>query len=212
MPRTQPSDELASGSRGDAVSLWITEAEVVRRMDMKGAIAALDRGLALEAAGKAENMVKTHAIWGGHHTLHAIGATFADEGFVGTKTWAHANGAAPLLILFDSHNGSLRAISEAFALVQLRPGGDLRPGDQSSGDRGRLRHGADRHRQAGDDAARRGGRRASAAAGARLQPRRRRQGRLRRARQEGAGVERRGGVLGRSSGRPSRDRYGGCAW
>jgi alanine dehydrogenase len=104
------------------VSLWITEAEVVRLMDMKGAIAALDRGLALEAAGKAENMVKTHAIWGGHHTLHAIGATFADEGFVGTKTWAHANGAAPLLILFDSHNGSLRAIIEAFALGQLRTG------------------------------------------------------------------------------------------
>ncbi|MBV8288317.1 MAG: ornithine cyclodeaminase family protein, partial [Hyphomicrobiales bacterium] len=69
-----------------------------------------------------ENMVKTHAIWGGHHTLHAIGATFADEGFVGTKTWAHANGAAPLLILFDSHNGSLRAIIEAFALGQLRTG------------------------------------------------------------------------------------------
>jgi ornithine cyclodeaminase len=85
-------------------------------MDMKGAIAALDRALALEAAGKAQNMVKTHVIWGGHHTLHAIGATFAGEGFVGTKTWAHANGAAPLLILFDSHNGSLKAIIEAFAL------------------------------------------------------------------------------------------------
>ena len=68
-------------------------------------------------------MVKTHAVWGGHHTLHAIGATFPDEGFVGTKTWAHANGAAPLLILFDSHNGSLRAIIEAFALGQLRTGG-----------------------------------------------------------------------------------------
>ena len=105
------------------MSLWITEAEVVRLMDMKGAIAALDRALALEAAGKAENMVKTHAIWGGHHTLHAIGAVFADEGFVGTKTWAHANGAAPLLILFDSHNGSLKAIIEAFALGQLRTGG-----------------------------------------------------------------------------------------
>ena len=105
------------------MSLWITEAEVVRLMDMKGAIAALDRALALEAAGKAENMVKTHVIWGGHHTLHAIGATFAEEGFVGTKTWAHANGAAPLLILFDSHNGSLKAIIEAFALGQLRTGG-----------------------------------------------------------------------------------------
>ena len=83
------------------LSLWITEAEVVRLMDMKGAIAALDRALGLEAAGKAENMVKTHVIWGGHHTLHAIGATFADEGFVGTKTWAHANGAAPLVNLIQ---------------------------------------------------------------------------------------------------------------
>src|SRR5262249_57924516 len=91
--------------------------------DMKAAIGAWDRGLALEAAGKAENMVKPHALWGGHHTLHAIGATFPDEGFVGTKTWAHANGAAPLLILFDSHNGSLKAIIEAFALGQLRTGG-----------------------------------------------------------------------------------------
>jgi ornithine cyclodeaminase len=106
-----------------AASLWISEADVVRLIDMKGTIAALDRGLALEASGKAENMVKTHAIWGGHHTLHAIGATFADEGFVGTKTWAHANGATPLLILFDSHNGSLKAIIEAFALGQLRTGG-----------------------------------------------------------------------------------------
>ena len=42
------------------MSLWITEAEVVRLMDMKGAIAALDRGLALEAAGKAENLSLIH--------------------------------------------------------------------------------------------------------------------------------------------------------
>src|SRR5256884_6442629 len=123
MPKTKPSDEHDGGSRGDAVSLWVTEGEVVRLMDMKGAIAALDRGLAVEAVGKAVNMVKAQAIWGGHHALPAIGATFADEGFVGTKTWAHANGAAPLLILFGSHNGSLKAIIEAFALGQLRTGG-----------------------------------------------------------------------------------------
>src|ERR1700730_11745577 len=95
MPKTKPSDEHDSGSRGDAMSLWITEGEVVRLMDMKGAIAALDRGLALGVA---------------------------DEAFLGPKTWAHASGAAPLLILFDSHNGSLRAIIEAFALGQLRTG------------------------------------------------------------------------------------------
>ena len=158
---------MIAGQEAARVSLWITEAEVVRLMDMKGAIAALDRALALEAAGKAENMVKTHVIWGGHHTLHAIGATFAEEGFVGTKTWAHANGAAPLLILFDSHNGSLKAIIEACALGQCAPAG-------SAGWRRNtwrptaLRHGADRHREAGHDAARRRGRRAPASARARL--------------------------------------------
>jgi alanine dehydrogenase len=104
--------------------LWISEAEVVALMDMAGAIAALDRGLALEAGGGAQNMVKTHALWDGHNTLHAIGATVPGAGFVGTKTWAHTEGGAtPLLILFDSHDGSLKAVIEAFALGQLRTGG-----------------------------------------------------------------------------------------
>jgi len=104
--------------------IWITEAEVTSLMDMGEAIAALERGLALEAEGKAENMVKTHAIWGGGHTLHAVGALFPESGFVGTKTWAHTEGGAtPLLILFDSHDGALKAIIEAFALGQLRTGG-----------------------------------------------------------------------------------------
>src|SRR5260221_8873364 len=91
---------------------------------MAGAIAALARGLALEAGGGAQNMVKTHALWDGHNTLHAIGATVPGAGFVGTKTWAHTEGGAtPLLILFDSRDGSLKAVIEAFALGQLRTGG-----------------------------------------------------------------------------------------
>src|SRR5260221_6197314 len=90
---------------------------------MAGAIAALARGLALEAGGGAQNMVKTHALWDGHNTLHAIGATVPGAGFVGTKTWAHTEGGAtPLLILFDSRDGSLKAVIEAFALGQLRTG------------------------------------------------------------------------------------------
>lgn len=104
--------------------LWITEADVVSLMDIGEAIHALEQGLRLEASGTAQNMVKTHAVWGDGHTLHAIGATFADAGFVGTKTWAHTEGGAtPLLILFDSHDGSLKAIIEAFALGQMRTGG-----------------------------------------------------------------------------------------
>lgn len=104
--------------------LWLTEADVVSLMDMGEAIDALEKGLLMEARGEAENMVKTHSTWGKGDTLHAIGAIFPDSGFVGTKTWTHTEGGAtPLLILFDSHNGALKAIIEAFALGQLRTGG-----------------------------------------------------------------------------------------
>ena len=103
--------------------LWISEADVVSMMDFPAAIEALERGLLAEAQGQATNMVKTHVEWDGHSTLHAIGAAFPQEGFVGTKTWAHTEGGAtPLLILFDSHTGALKAIIEAFALGQMRTG------------------------------------------------------------------------------------------
>jgi len=100
---------------------WISEADVVSLMALPDAIEALERGLMAEAQGHATNMVKTHVEWDGGSTLHAIGATFPRDGFVGTKTWAHTEGGAtPLLILFDSHNGSLKAVIEAFALGQMR--------------------------------------------------------------------------------------------
>src|SRR5258707_1825298 len=66
-------------------------------------------------------MVKTHVEFDEGSTLHAIGATFPQDGFAGTKTWAHTKGGAtPLLILFDSHDGALKAVIEAFALGQMR--------------------------------------------------------------------------------------------
>jgi len=100
---------------------WIAESDVVSVMDLPGAIQALERGLAAEAEGHATNMVKTHVEWDGGSTLHAIGAAFPTEGFIGTKTWAHTEGGAtPLLILFDSHTGALKAVIEAFALGQMR--------------------------------------------------------------------------------------------
>ena len=104
--------------------LWISEAEVVSMMDMGDAIKALEKGLLAEAGGHAENMVKTHVAWDNGSTLHAIGAVFPKDGFAGTKTWVHTEGGAtPLLILFDSENGALKAIVEAFALGQLRTAG-----------------------------------------------------------------------------------------
>ena len=103
------------------MSLWITEADVVSMMDLSGAIEALEKGLVAEARGNAQNMVKTHVEFDGGSTLHAIGAAFHVDGFVGTKTWAHTKGGAtPLLILFDGRDGSLKAVIEAFALGQLR--------------------------------------------------------------------------------------------
>jgi ornithine cyclodeaminase len=69
-------------------------------------------------------MAKTHAVWGGHNTLHAIGAVVVGAGIVGTKTWAHTEGGAtPLLLLWNSETGALEAIIEAFALGQMRTGG-----------------------------------------------------------------------------------------
>jgi alanine dehydrogenase len=100
--------------------LWISESDVVSMMDIGGAIGALERGLVAEAEGSAQNMIKTHVEWDGS-TLHAIGAVFPGMGICGTKTWCHtAGGATPLLILFDSNNGSLKAVIEAFALGQMR--------------------------------------------------------------------------------------------
>ena len=106
--------------------LWISEADVVALMDMPAAIRALETGLVAEARGAASNMTKTHVEWqaaGGHATLHAIGAVFAESGIAGTKTWVHSpGGATPLLILFNANNGRVNAIIEAFALGQLRTG------------------------------------------------------------------------------------------
>jgi ornithine cyclodeaminase len=101
--------------------LWITEAEVVSMMDLGEAIEALEKGLLAEAQGDAANMTKTHVAWGNGSTLHAIGAVYPKDGFAGAKTWSHTEGgASPLLILFDSRDGSLKAIIEAFALGQMR--------------------------------------------------------------------------------------------
>jgi alanine dehydrogenase len=101
--------------------LWISEAEVVSMMDIAGAIDALEQGLMAEARNEAQNMIKTHVEWDGGSTLHAIGAVFPVAGFCGTKLWSHTkNGATPMLVLFDSNDGSLKAIIEAFALGQMR--------------------------------------------------------------------------------------------
>jgi ornithine cyclodeaminase len=104
-----------------AQPIWISEADVVASLNVRDAIAAVERGLTAEAEGTSRSMLKTHVKWGAGNTLHALGAADTAAGMVGTKTWAHtAGGATPLLLLFDANGGALRAVIEAFALGQLR--------------------------------------------------------------------------------------------
>ena len=104
----------------DSRRVIISEDQVASALDMRGAIEAVERGLAAQAHGEAVNMLKTHTAWNGS-TLHAIGAVFPKVGLAGTKTWAHTpRGASPLLILFDAESGGVRAIIDAFNLGKLR--------------------------------------------------------------------------------------------
>ena len=103
--------------------IWLTEADVVSLVSLADAIPALERMLVMEARGEAENMTKTQLGFGAHGTLHALGAAVPGAGLVGAKSWAHTGGgAAPLLMLWDSETGALRAVVEAFALGQMRTG------------------------------------------------------------------------------------------
>jgi len=100
--------------------LWISEADVVSVMDLADAIRAIEVALPAEARGEAKNLEKTVVAWEGG-TLHALGGVAA--GSAATKTWAHTEaGAMPLLVLYDSANGSIKAVIEALALGQLRTG------------------------------------------------------------------------------------------
>lgn len=104
----------------DVDPLWISEGDVVALVDLRTAIDAVEEAFRAESAGSTANMRKTHLVWGGGHSLHAIGAVDESRQLVATKTWAHTDGGAtPLLILWGT-DGSLRAVIEAFALGQLR--------------------------------------------------------------------------------------------
>ncbi len=50
---------------GPDTFLWLTEADVCSLIDLGGSIEALEKGLLLEAEGKARNMTKTQTVWPG---------------------------------------------------------------------------------------------------------------------------------------------------
>jgi ornithine cyclodeaminase len=101
--------------------LWITEADVTALMSLSDAVDALERILALEAAGAAATMAKTHLMVGGNDAMHAIGGAAAGAGLCGTKTWVNLGGRSQtVLVLFSLQDGALRAVIEATALGQMR--------------------------------------------------------------------------------------------
>jgi ornithine cyclodeaminase/alanine dehydrogenase-like protein (mu-crystallin family) len=101
--------------------LWITEADVTGLLSLTDAVAALERVLAMEAAGAAQSMPKTHLMVGANDAMHAIGAAVAGAGLCGTKTWVNLAGKSQtVLVLFSLEDGRLRAVIEATALGQMR--------------------------------------------------------------------------------------------
>ena len=100
--------------------LWINEEDVCNLIDLSGTVDALEKGLMMEADGKAVNMTKTQTVWG-YGSLNVTGAQFVGDGLVGAKVWSNANlGAAPIMVLHNSEDGQIAAIVESFSLGQMR--------------------------------------------------------------------------------------------
>jgi alanine dehydrogenase len=100
--------------------VWINEADVCNLIDLSGIVEALEKGLAMEADGKAQNMTKTQSVWG-YGSLNVTGAQFVGDGLVGAKVWSNARGgAAPIMVLNGSEDGQIKAVIEAFSLGQMR--------------------------------------------------------------------------------------------
>jgi ornithine cyclodeaminase len=99
---------------------WITEREVLELITLEDAIDVLADSYALQARGEATSMRRAHAREG-DAILHAVGGIVSGRGVTGTKTWTYTpGGAAPLLIIFNLEDGSVRAVIEAFALGKMR--------------------------------------------------------------------------------------------
>lgn len=101
--------------------IWLREDEIVDLIDLNDAIDALESGLKEEGGGVAKNIPKALGTWGDGSSMHALGSVFTQAGYCGWKTWANTKkGAEALFILFDSDNGSLKAVMEAVALGMMR--------------------------------------------------------------------------------------------
>tara|TARA_Y100001934_G_scaffold281934_1_gene393572 strand:+ start:1035 stop:2024 length:990 start_codon:yes stop_codon:yes gene_type:complete len=104
-----------------ASPIWITEADVVRLINLPDAINALERTLPLEARDHAASMPKTHLMVGSNDAMHAIGGAVSAEGICGFKTWINVQGKSETtMTLFSLRDGTCLGVIEATALGQMR--------------------------------------------------------------------------------------------
>ena len=98
--------------------MWLTEQDVVSLVTLDDAISALERAVSAEGAF---NVPKALAGYEDGSSMHALASAAPALGYAGFKTWVHTKrGATALYELFDSRDGSVRAVIEAAALGQLR--------------------------------------------------------------------------------------------
>lgn len=98
--------------------IWLTEQDVVSLVTLDDAIAALEHAVSAEGAF---NVPKALGGYDDGSSMHALASAAPALGHAGFKTWVHTKrGATALYELFDSADGSVRAVIEAGALGQLR--------------------------------------------------------------------------------------------
>ena len=98
--------------------VWLTEQDVVSLVNLDDAIVALERFAADEGAF---NVPKALGSYDDGSSMHSLGSAAPALGYAGFKTWIHTKrGATAVYSLFDSRDGSVRAMIEAGALGQLR--------------------------------------------------------------------------------------------
>ena len=108
-------------------ALWITEQDVAAQLRISDAVPELAAAFRSLAGGAARTLPKSHLAWpfGAQPlplaTLHSISGVLLDRSIAGTKTWVNTpRGSCPVVILFDTRDGSLLAVLEAFVLGQVR--------------------------------------------------------------------------------------------
>jgi alanine dehydrogenase len=100
---------------------WLTDDDVRALVPLTDAIPAVAAIIQREVDGTARAIPKAMTTWEPSSAAHALGAYDECAGLVGFKTWVNTpQGAAALMTLFRSTDGSAVAVMEAVAIGLIR--------------------------------------------------------------------------------------------